>query len=179
MENKDLYLNELKTKSYLTDEEFEKYKDVLREEAKDIHKRWKPFTKIGFYYYFGNPQKLEKTKLVCTTKAKELIGEEWLSNPKYGVDVSNYGRIRYEGNVLTQFEKGEGDGYLQVKIPGVGTKLVYQLVIETYKSVDELSKNNYTGYQVHHINENGHENTPENLIWLTKEQHNAVHHYKS
>lgn len=139
---------------------------------------YKPFTKMGTYY------KQNVNKIVCMTKTL-LDDEVWKKHPKLeDIEVSNYGRVRkiiktngieeYKYEILSQYEESDrSDGYLKVNVSDKKSYYVYKLVVETFKSID-----NQEGYEVHHINNNGHENTPENLIWLTKEQHtgkNGVH----
>ncbi len=228
-------LNELSKKSYLTDEEFKDYKKVLKDACDpkregNIEKMGKPFTKTGMY------RRTKIQKLVCMTKTI-LEDEIWKIHPNshYGIEVSNYGRVRIiikqeeasiifgkdfdikaligekinllkdyvdekdevwtlaqklnrpdveieisnfrqirilkEYKILTQFEKShEYDGYLEVEIPNYGKTLVYKLVAETFKPI-----NNIAGYEVHHINNNSYENTPENLIWLSTENRRQIH----
>jgi hypothetical protein len=87
-------IEELSKKSYLTDEEYEKYKDVLKEACNprkdgNIEKIGNPFTKTGTYC----GKKVQK--LVCLTRT--LLGDEiWKKHPnsEYGIEVSNYGRVR-------------------------------------------------------------------------------------
>ena len=40
-----------------------------------------------------------------------------------------------------------------------------------------LGKDEYEGdgSVIHHIDNNGYDNRPENLIWLTEEEHNQIH----
>ncbi len=150
----------------------------LREQVKDTQenyiKYYEPFRKTGFYKH----TKVEK--LVCMTKT-ELLGEKWRTHQKLSIEVSNYGRVRVsKKNILDQFEEDVGpnkyphDGYLQVRI-GENQKsciYVYKLVIDTWVV---LNLDKRCIYDIHHINNNGYDNTPENLIKIKRCQHKAIH----
>lgn len=64
-----------------------------------------------------------------------------------------------------KFEKY--NGYLAVNINGK-EECVYDLVAEAFEIKEE-------GKEIHHIDNNGHHNTPSNLVALTKEEHEQLH----
>ena len=116
---------------------------------------------------------------VFTDTEKRLYpGEEFKEHPEVPVEVSNYGRIRYKGDILLQIpdkKKPDPYGYLWIKIPDIRRKwhLVYRLVAETEWCVNPNRK---LYKVVHHISNNGTDNQPSNLLWVTKEQHYKIHH---
>lgn len=209
-DNEQKKLKELAEKSYLSDEEFDNCKDILKlacdyKETKIRNYMFKSFCKQGKY------NRKNVSKIVCLTRYgwNDLEGGKWkskndkiedavkqtepdLSNVNVNeIMVSNYGRVgivkenKNDKNkkyifVLPQYEgekreyNGEdyfAEGYLCVDVPEKGTFNVYKLVAEYWL---EKPKDNCE-YHIHHINNNGYENTPANLIYLTKEQHLKVH----
>lgn len=103
-----------------------------------------------------------------------LPGEEWRDLPGYNhYSISTMGRVKYNDTIVQQDDATQ-TGYLKLD---VDKKLnvdhsvnVYTLVAKTF-----LGKKEGDGYDVHHIDNNGYDNRPDNLILLTREQHNAVH----
>ena len=113
------------------------------------------------------------------------------------IQVSNYGRVRVFSDkyfeILPQYENEEKDkdeklnskdyrdGYLYVNLPKAvkvkneykSTTAVYELIAEYWLKKEGCDKKCF--YDIHHINNNGYENTPANLIWLKKCQHKQVH----
>lgn len=102
------------------------------------------------------------------------IWREVPNNKKY--TVSNLGRIRVNG-VLVHQDDNNFNGYLKMSKTVEG------------KDSDNRSENIYTfvaaaflpnykeGMHVHHINNNGYDCRPENLILLEKGQHSIVHNF--
>lgn len=169
-----------------TTEKMPYYVKYLKNKCKDIKEAYKPYTKTGKY------NRVDVEKIVCLTRCKELNGEMWRLYPEKDFDgigqieVSNYGRIRLkDGEVLPLVESESKnpeiddyyDGYLKVLIPSensqykLSSKKVYELVAETWL-VKPSDKENL---QIHHINNNGYENTPENLIYVSREDHKKIH----
>ena len=56
-----------------------------------------------------------------------------------------------------------------VQIGGLGQFDVYRLVKETFDPIKDMEK-----LQVHHINNNALDNRPENLIWVSEEDHRRI-----
>lgn len=89
--------------------------------------------------------------------------------------VSSKGRIKLTktNEILTQDDEDGKYGYLVLdkNKPGIDhTTYVYTLVAYAF-----LDKNKDDGQHVHHIDNNGYNCRPENLILLSKEQHDYVH----
>ena len=170
--NNDEFLilkKELGKKSYLTDEEFEKYKPVLIECLKSQEKA----------------EVRKKCSNSFNMQNEDLPDEEWRQHPGDGwknYQISNLGRGKHKGEIVPQKDKeGQGTGWLifdgdNFKNSVETGTYVYRMVAETFKNIDNIKKlSPNVQYEVHHINNNGYENTPENLIWLTKEQHTYIH----
>jgi hypothetical protein len=87
---------------------------------------------------------------------------------KYSIEVSNYGRIRINNIVEKQVEEKEGWFYIKTKdiyYP------VWRFVAEVWC---EFPYDDARGWQVHHISNDGNNNTPENLIWIKDTSHNFI-----
>jgi len=157
---------------------FEDYEVILKELCsptdKNIENMMKPYMIEGEDKYYGKPV----YRNVSTT-ITPLKDESWKEHPfRENLEVSNYGRVKYKGKILNQFESdNKYDGYLKVKF-GNKKEFVYKLAAETYCRVDELEKIRYNGFEIHHINNNGFQNIQENLIWLNENQHKIVHNKK-
>lgn len=88
------------------------------------------------------------------------------------IEVSNFGRVKVDGAIIVQDDISKDKGELYIKEFGTTLK-VWTLVAKTW--LGELPKDGYI-YDVHHITNNGHDNRPENLIWLKRYQHIKVKH---
>jgi hypothetical protein len=107
---------------------------------------------------------------------KGLLPEEiFKKHPDLPIEASNLGRIKFDDNILEQkpdTSKSDPEGYLWVEIPNVSKyQLVYRLVAETW--CERPDSNIYT--TVHHISNNGMDNSISNLLWVTPEQHAEIH----
>ena len=126
------------------------------------------------------------------SQVENLPGEIWVRLSQKGwerIFVSNQARVKYlkdDGNLefLNQDEDPSISdfGYLVIdpekkypelhKLVSTGYPRVYKLVAMAF-----LGKNEYEGdgSVIHHIDNNGYDNRPENLIWLTKKEHGQIH----
>lgn len=103
-----------------------------------------------------------------------LPGEEWCDLPGYShYSISTMGRVKYNDTIVQQ-DDAKKTGYLKLD---VDKKLKVDHSVKVYTLVAKafLGKKEGDGYDVHHIDNNGYDNRPENLILLTRTQHNAVH----
>ncbi len=166
-------------KSFLTDSEFTECKSRLQN-ILDLHQnRYKAVGKLDK----SNPEiarRIEQSKefgSLCLSE-NDLAGEIWKpykADKIDDVEVSSYGRVRHNKKIVSQKdseEKGKEVGYLildtEEKLPKC---CVYQMVAEAFLKTPALE-----GYVVHHITNNGYDNSVGNLIFLTKEQHVQLNH---
>jgi hypothetical protein len=98
--------------------------------------------------------------------------------------VSNYGRVKKNNVTLlkpylvspndpNKPDCPSKDDLWYVNVSGSQKYHIYRLVAETWL---ECPFEDSTGWVVHHITNDGYDNTPNNLIWVTKEQHTGKIH---
>lgn len=158
-------------KSFLTESEFAEWKsrlqnilDLNQNRLKENGKLDKENAEIA--------RRIEQSKefgSLCLES--ELNGEIWKSYKIEGLEVSSYGRVRYNKEIVPQKDSEEKVGYLVLDNAELPKIHVYQMVAETF-----LEKPDSGEYQIHHITNNGYDNSVGNLIYLTKEQHNQLNH---
>ena len=103
-------------------------------------------------------------------KLKQFISENKL-------EISNKGRVFLNGKVLNQFQKNYG--YLYVSLSKDLDYPVYRLVAETWCKCpvkDTCDHPPYNYWEVHHIQNNGFNNTATNLIWMISTDHRKLLH---
>ena len=125
------------------------------------------------------------------SQVENLPGEIWVRLSQKGwerIFVSNQARVKYlkddgDFEFLNQDEDpNKSDfGYLVIdpekkypelhKLISIGYPRVYKLVAMAFLGKDEYEGD---GSVIHHIDNNGYDNRPENLIWLTEEEHNQI-----
>lgn len=165
-------------KSFLTDSEFAEWKSRLQN-ILDLHQnRYKANGKLDK----NNAEiarRIEQSKKfgsLCLSE-NDLPGEVWKpynSNKIEGLEVSSYGRVRHENKIVPQKDsdaQGRAVGYLVLDNAELPKCCVYKMVAEVF-----LGKQTSDGYHVHHITNNGYDNSVGNLICLTKEQHAQLNH---
>lgn len=86
------------------------------------------------------------------------------------LEVSNHGNIKYNGQLLDFYYVGAFLNCAKVKIPGLFDENVYELVKLAFDPIE-----NRELYDIHHINNNALDNRPENLIYLTRDEHFLIH----
>ena len=152
-------------KNALTDAEFLEYYEKLWE--KTPHKNnWPSKQETA-------EKKREGAKRYNSEEAT-LLGEEWCDLPGYNYySISSMGRVKYDAKIVPQ-DDTEKTGYLKLDVDkkfNVNHSVnVYTLIAKAF-----LGKKEGDGYDVHHIDNNGYDNRPENLILLTRTQHYALH----
>jgi len=105
-------------------------------------------------------------------KGKVFIGDEKNNNFIIAA-ASNYGRVKIENKIMIQEKKNDHDyDYLIIKsnqyLPDVH-RIIAQIWCE------KPHGKNYGELEVHHINNNGFDNRPCNLIFVDHETHSAIH----
>jgi len=106
----------------------------------------------------------------------DFRGKFWNTNEakKYKIEVSNLGRIKVNGVIKKQYQRKYG--YLFVNITPDISYEVYRLVAETWLDCPVENTQNSTGiiWTIHHITDNGFDNRPSNLLWMTDEDHQQL-----
>ncbi len=100
------------------------------------------------------------------------------SDNKY--EVSNLGRIRfYNKNNEKKFllQKAKEYGYLKISEDNNYPEITNHS-INIYEFISSAFLGEPIGKHIHHINNNGYDCRPDNLILLTPTQHSIVHHFK-
>lgn len=121
-----------------------------------------------------------------------LQGEIWNKINQSGYskyEISNLGRVKYLGKIVPQKNEikdgKEHIGYLvldkkafQDKYPDTSSNFTQEIYVYTLVAFAFLGKIEGDGYHVHHITNDGYDNSTENLILLTAEEHSFVHGFK-
>lgn len=90
------------------------------------------------------------------------------------IECSNYGRIRIDEKIVKQEKLRRG--YLVADIPEFKKSGKEIWTYRIIASVWVVRPNSNEILHVHHITNNGYDNRPENLIWLSQKEHlNGVH----
>ncbi|HBG36654.1 MAG TPA: hypothetical protein DDW88_06265 [Treponema sp.] len=108
-----------------------------------------------------------KNENICYANFKEyLSGENKIDDL---IEVSNLGRIRINNNIKVQYHTDYG--YLKINVNNY-YYCVYRMVAETWCKcpVEKTSSE----WHVHHINNNGFDNRPGNLIWVSSAEHRYI-----
>lgn len=136
--------------------------------------------KLKDYEKIENKDELRKNYGSQILIEENLDGEIWKKfpkNPKYL--VSNKGRIKYDGKIQPQTHEinpGTGEpkwGYLVLEDKNLRQDYIYNFVAFTF-----LGKIEGDGYHVHHITNDGYDNSVENLVLLTATEHSLVHGFR-
>ena len=131
---------------------------------------------------------LSKNKWLVNLRCREIAGEQWRQWPRdKSVWVSDLGRVRINDVIVVQRDVGadkskwrhinrsvfrrSGIGYAGVKIKD-RVEFVYHLVADTWLG-------GHDGLVVHHISDDGYDNSVYNLVCLTASQHSGLHSVRS
>ena len=98
------------------------------------------------------------------------------------IEVSNLGRVKFDGKICEQTDEKTSIGYLYLKDyekiqneigKSFDDEYVYEMVANVW--VLKPSDFNKCQYDVHHINNDGYDNSAKNLIWLKRCEHKKLH----
>ena len=106
----------------------------------------------------------------------ETFHEIWKEVPGYKDTryiVSNLGRIKLNGNLVLQDDENL-NGYLKMTETITGKKSDNQSTC-VYKFIALAFLGDTSNKDIHHINNNGYDCRPENLILLDRSEHSLVH----
>jgi len=133
------------------------------------------------YAYDENVHTFEGRPVYKITDEPLLPGEVFRNYPDNDkIEVSNLGRIKYNGSIMPQSEYRYGElkkGYLFVDVPGE-IKEVHRLVALTWYQPPNIFNNSMEKWEVHHISDNGYDNRPSNLMWVRRSIHSQIHSNK-
>jgi len=87
---------------------------------------------------------------------------------QYKIECSNFGRVRIDGNIHKPID--EKPGWLYIHLDEYKYS-VYRFVAETWCLCVDIDSN---GWQVHHISNDGYDNTPGNLLWIKSDAHKEI-----
>jgi hypothetical protein len=104
-----------------------------------------------------NGERFEKSGYLKNENAKELL-------------ISNYGRVIYDNILLKPFIVGTFLHCLKVYINKIGEFYVHRIVQETFDPIEDMNN-----LQVHHISNNALDNSLDNLLWVSKDDHDRIH----
>jgi len=157
-------------KSYLSDEEFF-----------DWETRLENVLFLNQLRYYKDKQNIKErqisdSKILGTLCMDESIPEEiwepYPSNNDY--HISNFGRVKYKKMLVPQKDEEGKTGWLKLDGTFFEEKLLqyytYQLTAWTFLTKPETGE-----YHIHHITNNGYDNSIGNLIYLSKKQHERIH----
>ena len=132
------------------------------------------------YEKIEDKETIRKTYGSRNLDENDLEGEIWKEyplSPKYL--VSNFGRIKFDGKIQQQTNQVDSvtgkikGGYLVLENKDLRQDYIYNFVAYTH-----LGKVEGDGYHVHHITNDGNDNSINNLVLLTAAEHSIVHGFK-
>ena len=99
-----------------------------------------------------------------------IKGEEFKESSIFEkIMISNYGRVLYNNEIISLQISGTFLHCTRFYIKNHGLHNVYRVVKETFDPIEDMKN-----LQVHHIDNNALDNRPENLIWVTKVDHERI-----
>lgn len=171
----DLKLNNIKE---INSKKNELYKDI--EENDRFYKNTKKILdrqEIKEFYRLA--KECYKNTKIRYDESLETYVETWLpcnyfsDNNRHKnkiIEVSNFGRVKIDGQIKPQNDYKKDSGYLYIKELKADKK-VWTLVAETWIKKPETG----CDLEVHHLSNNGYDQRPENLIWLRSSEHKFIH----
>jgi hypothetical protein len=157
-ENEDLKLAELKINRN------EKYSPVVFHNEKAIHEIFDENIPGEIF--------VSKTIKITDTNENEI---------EIAISASNFGRVKNNNGIIKQKidnEKATGDWlYIEIENNNKVHKIwVYKIIANIWciKPKHEYDEKDVI-WDIHHISNNGFDNRPSNLIWLTRVEHKIIH----
>lgn len=118
------------------------------------------------------------SKIYNNAKFSVFPGEIWKDLKEIAgftdYSVSNFGRVKFKNKIIIQEDEKDKYGYL-VLAPEHTKNVTHSVHVYTMIAYGFLGKFPKDGKHVHHIDNNGYNCRPENLILLDSEQHSYVH----
>lgn len=156
------------------------------------YSKWVPFsvrlnTKTKFKKIYNCDKEIIPPELLHEVYGDDVIENEiWKPVPCYKrsinnepeYSVSNFGRIKHFGILMIQGDKlgKKLGGYLVMKDYTRPAYYNFDSTTCVYRFVAAAFLPNYKeGFQVHHINNNGYDCRPDNLIMLQPREHSKAH----
>ncbi len=133
-----------------------------------------------------NEYKNEKkeSQIFRNTEPAVSTKKVWKNCPENpGIEVSNFGRVKIDGEIWKQRDVKNKPGYLILdnfrSVPEKYKEYIRQFDY-VYQLVARLWLGNHiqdgSTWDIHHISNKGHNNRPENLIWMRRDDHNKINH---
>lgn len=130
------------------------------------------------------PVNFYKDTPIHLTIAPDIHGEVFIEGKVYNnenseneyleVFASNYGRVRIGNDIYLQ-ETGKGDNYNYLYLKGYkGDYLPAVHRIIAFIWCERPTGVSNKDLKVHHINNNGFDNRPCNLLWVTNDEHKLI-----
>lgn len=148
------------------------YKKLNNEEIESL-RRSLELPKETYPYY--QPLIIDGINVIDYTDVKLLSAEEFRElriNRRDGekkIFISNYGRVKFNNAIIKPYIIGTFLHCSKVYDKEFGDHYIYNLVKEAFDPIEDRQN-----YQIHHINNNALDNRPDNLIWVTEEEHRLI-----
>lgn len=167
----------LKTKE-INDKKYELYKNI--DEKDRFYTNTKKVLDIqDINQFYRLAKESYKNANIEYDETLETYEESWLPCNHFSennrhkhktIEISNFGRVKVDSKIKAQVELKRDSGYLHVEEFG-STLKVWTLVAETWIKKPEMN----CVHEVHHLSNNGYDQRPENLIWLSSSDHKFIH----
>lgn len=131
------------------------------------------------YEKIEDKEELRKNYGSKNLSENNLEGEIWKEyplNPEYL--VSNLGRIKFDGKIQPQTDQVDENGKIKGGYLVLENKKLKQDYIYNFVAYTFLGKVEGDGYHVHHITNDGNDNSTNNLVLLTAIEHSIVHGFR-
>lgn len=148
------------------------YKKLNNEEIESLRKSLE-LPKETYPYY--QPLIIDGINVINYTDIKLLPDEEFREvginrrDGKKKLCISNYGRVKFRNIIIKPYVIGTFLHCSKVYDKEFGDHYIYNLVKEAFDPIKGRQN-----YQIHHINNNALDNRPDNLIWVTEEEHRLI-----